>query len=315
MRQIPLWIVLGLVAVLAACGEQSDQAESTAEYGQAATANFAEQIPTARLSSDDGYAVAEDTAYTVKTASAQPNDATPSRGVADPAIERKVIYNAHVDLVVDDFTPMTQSVRQVVSKHDGYIASSSVTGSAGESRSAQWQIRVPVGRYDAMLADLEALGKVRRTQSTSQEVTAEYVDLQARIRSKQLEETRLLAHLEEAVKLEDTLLIERELTRVRGEVERLQGRLNLLADLTSMSTITLDVEEIENYIPPIHAEPTYTTQLGRAWSGSITAMGTFFTNLSVVLVAIVPWLIVVVPLALIGYLVLHRYRRGAKAAV
>jgi len=264
--------------------------------------------------SDYGYAEMNETLYTVHTAEDGSTLTRTTTGVADPAVQRRVIYNAHVDLVVDDFGPMSQSVRQVVSKHSAYIAASNLSGSAGAARSAQWEIRVPVDKYDAMLADLEALGQVREIRSSSQEVTAEFVDLQARIKTKELEEQRLHAHLENAIKLDDTLRIEQELSRVRGEVERLQGRLKVLADLSSMSTITLEIEEIENYIPPIHAEPTFMTQLGRAWSSSVAGLGDFLTALSVVLVSITPWLVIIVPTTLVGYIVLHRHRRMAKAA-
>lgn len=227
------------------------------------------------------------------------------------AVDRKVIHNARVDLVVDDFDPVGGQVRALVLQHGGYIASSQIAGSAGEPRTGRWTIRVPVGAYDALLAESEGIGQVREMESSSQEVTAEFVDLQARIRSKSSEEERLLEHLEEALNLDNTLRIERELTRVRGEIERLQGRLTLLGDLASLSTVTLTVSEIKDYAPAPTQEPGYTAQLGRAWAGSVVGLGDFLTALSVVLVTLMPWLVLIGPAMLLGFIVLRRSRRSA----
>ena len=84
----------------------------------------------------------------------------------------------------------------------------------------------------------------------------EYYDLEARIKNKQQEETRLLKHLADSTgKLEDILAVERELTRVRGEIEQMQGRIRYLGNLSALSTVTLNVTEVRNYTPPVH--PTF----------------------------------------------------------
>ena len=209
---------------------------------------------------------------------------------------RKIIFTAEVRLVVDAFEGAAQQVRDLANRHGGFVARSSIQGSEGEPRRGDWTLRIPSSQYDAFLEGSQALGQVRGVSSDSQEVTAEYVDLEARLRNLAKEESRLHTHLDESTKsLKDILAVEREIARVRGETERLQGRLNVLKDLTGLSTVTLSIEEIKNYIPEPTEEPSFATQIARTWSGSIDTVGGFFTKASLVTVGFVPWLAVILP--------------------
>ena len=88
------------------------------------------------------------------------------------------------------------------------------------------------------------LAELQNRNEDSQEVTAEFYDVQVRIRNKQREEERLLEHLADSTgDLEDILTVEKEIARVRTEVEQLQGRLRVLQDQTSLSTVTLRIHD------------------------------------------------------------------------
>jgi hypothetical protein len=223
------------------------------------------------------------------------------------ASKRKIVYRAQVDLVVEEFTPLPERIEAAVKDHGGFISASTVTGSPGTPRSGRWTIRVPVDQFAGFLAAARQLGEVRSIHSTSDDVTAEYYDIEARIRNKQQEEERLLKLLAEATgKLEEILTVERELSRVRGEVEQAQGRMRMLKDVTELTTVTVSVTEIKNYVP--EQAPTYGTRVRRAWDSSSAALVRTLQALSLVAVALVPWLPVpLVPLLLI--LIARRLRR------
>jgi len=190
--------------------------------------------------------------------------------------------------------------------HGGFVSASHVTGSPGRPRSGRWTVRVPVDRFGEFLAALRPLGEVRSINSTSDDVTAEFYDIEARIRNKQQEEDRLLKLLAEATgKLEEVLAVERELSRVRGEIEQAQGRLRMLKDVTELTTVTVSVTEIKNYVP--EEAPTYMTRLRRAFTSSTAAAVATAQTLSLVAVALVPWL--PVPLVLVLAIVLLRRLR------
>ena len=84
----------------------------------------------------------------------------------------------------------------------------------------------------------------QKNTTDSQDVTEEYYDVEARIKNKRVEEERLLKHLEQSTgKLEDILKVEKEISRVRGEIERQQGRLQYLDKLSALTTVTITLHE------------------------------------------------------------------------
>jgi len=231
-----------------------------------------------------------------------------NRSATEPdASKRRIVYRADVDLVVEQFEPLPEQIEAAVKQHGGFVSASNITGSPGQPRSGRWTIRVPVDRFDEILAAVRQLGEVRSINSTSDDVTAEFFDIEARIRNKQQEEERLLKLLADATgKLEEILAVERELSRVRGEIEQAQGRLRMLKDVTELSTVTLNVTEIKNYVP--EQAPTYVTRVRRALAASTTTFVSTVQAVSLVAVALVPWLPVPLTLVLI-VLAIRRLRR------
>lgn len=226
---------------------------------------------------------------------------------AQPGAQRHIIYRAEVDLVVEQFDPLPEQIETAVRQHDGFVSASSLTGSPGRPRSGRWTVRVPVDRFHEFLAAVRLLGEARNVTATSDDVTAEFYDIEARIRNKQQEEQRLLELLADATgKLEEVLAVERELSRVRGEIEQAQGRLRMLKDVTELTTVTVTVTEIENYVP--EAAPTYLTRVRRAWAYSTSAAVATAQTLSLMAVALVPWL----PVPLVVVLLVWALRRGRR---
>src|SRR5262249_57907417 len=96
-------------------------------------------------------------------------------------------------------------------------------------------------------------------------------DMEARIKNKKAEEKTLTKILEERTgKLEEVLKVEVELSRVRGEIEQLEGKIRVLENLSSLATLTLNVREREKYEPPAPIVASFGTQVSRTWDGSIT---------------------------------------------
>lgn len=202
---------------------------------------------------------------------------------------RKIIYTATVELAVEDFTGTPERVAELARKFDGYLAGSNLSGETGESRRGSWTIRVPVERFEEFVKSAKGLGEVMRATTDSRDVSEEYYDVEARIRNKTKEEERLIALLEERPgKLEDVIAIERELSRVREELERMQGRMRVLADMTSLTTVELSIVEIRNYQPAEAA--TLATQVRRTWDGSLASLVSAGKATLLTAVAVAPWL-------------------------
>src|SRR5437867_1108146 len=103
--------------------------------------------------------------------------------------------------------------------------------------------RVPAPRFADVLAQVEELGHVQQRRISGQDVTEEYVDLQARIRNLERYEQRLLAFADRAAKVSDLLAIEQELARVRGEIEMLTGRARYLDRQVDLASIQVSAHE------------------------------------------------------------------------
>lgn len=230
------------------------------------------------------------------------------------ALQRKIIYTADAELVVEDFSSVPSQVEALAERFDAYVASSNVTGSPGRPRSGQWTIRVPAERYDEFLRAVEELGEVHRLSSDSQDVTEEYYDVQARIRNKKQTEQRLLKQLEEATgELKEILEVERELDRVREKIEQMEGRMRVLDNLTTLTTVNLSITEIKDYVPEL--APTYGTRVRRAFSASINTLVSTAKSLSIAVIAALPWLgVLLVPLGLLVLALRARRNRRRRAA-
>jgi hypothetical protein len=206
-------------------------------------------------------------------------------------LQRKIIYTAEVSLVVDKLSPAQQRLSALVRQYDGYIAQSNIGGQSGSPRTATWKIRVPVTGYQNFLDALTKIGEVQTVSSNSSDVSEEYYDIEARLRNKRVEEKRLLEHLNRSTaKLSDILQVEREISRVRGEIEQMTGRLRVLADLTSLTTISVTIQEIKNYVPP--APPTFTTEITRTFQTSLGALVNSGKALLLAIIGLLPWLLV-----------------------
>ncbi len=223
---------------------------------------------------------------TAPGAAEEPKDAVPT---VQP---RKIIYNAQVKLVVEDLSTVVDNLTALIKAHGGYVAETDLSGSAGGQRRGMWKVRVPVDRFDAFLGAVAKLGELQQNHVDSQDVTQEFYDIEARIANKQQEEKRLLKHLGESTgNLEDILAVEREISRVRGEIEQGQGRLRYLANVSALSTVTVTASELRDYTPPI--SPTFSTQVGRTFFNSVQLLVDFGKGLMLLVVAGLPWLPVV----------------------
>lgn len=222
--------------------------------------------------------------------------------------ERKLVYRAEVWLNVERFDAIPSRVEELAARFDGFVAEARIRGAARDRRQGSWTLRVPADRFNPFLAALGELGEVVDLHRGSQDVTAESVDLDARLRNAIAQEQRLLAVLSEATgNLEEILAVEKELARVREELERMQSRQKLLQEQVALSTITLTIEEMKAFFP--NESASYAAKVRRTLEISLTTLATTLQDLSLVFVALLPWLVaVLLPLGLLTLLV-RRWRR------
>ena len=155
---------------------------------------------------------------------------------------RKIVRSGSISLIVGDVLNSVSRIETIARISGGYVQSSSIARTDSDVRQATLRLSVPADHLDDVRSKLRAISaKVDSEQVQSQEVTAEYTDLQSSLRNFHAEEQQYLAIMQRAGTIRDTLEVARSLADVRGRIEHTQGRLNLIDHEAAMSTLDVSV--------------------------------------------------------------------------
>ena len=152
--------------------------------------------------------------------------------------DRRIISTANTTLTVDNVEAAVSQVRVIAESLGGFVGTLNSSGS-NEQHQAQIVIRVPGPQFFAAIDRIEALGEVRQRNVGTEDVTTDFIDLEARLKSSQRQEESLLSLLGRTETISDIINLERELTRIRSDVERLQGQINFLQGRVDLATIAV----------------------------------------------------------------------------
>lgn len=160
-----------------------------------------------------------------------------------PTVGPSVIKTGYLKLTVgeDGFSEATQDAVALAGRYSGFVLSTSIEGQ--DSRSGTLVIRVPSDRFEEFVNEVKDLGEVRSESISGQDVTQEFVDLEARLRNLRAQEAVLLRLFDKATTVAATIRVQSELGRVQLESEQLRGRLRYLEDQTSLATLSVSVAE------------------------------------------------------------------------
>lgn len=201
--------------------------------------------------------------------------------------DRMIIRTADISLVVEDVINAREEIAQLASSLGGYVVSSRISGRE-EDRRGNISIRVPDEKLELALSELRNLAvRVTSEHVSSQDITEEYIDLEARLKNAQATEAQYLALLDKAQDVEDILRIYESLSRIRSEIEQLKGRMQYLERASDMSLIEVSLEAETSAKPLIRAGWNFLEILKSAVRG-ITTFGQ-------VIVTIIIWLVLFSP--------------------
>jgi len=225
--------------------------------------------------------------------------ASAAESAAQPG--RKVIRNGSLELLVNDVGQSTTKISAIVNQAGGYVEKSTQTNSGGHS--ASMTVRGPAARLDQLMGEVKAVATtVDREGVEARDVTREYIDLDARLRNAQAEESQYLLILKRASTIKDTLDVTEKLGDVRGRIEQMQGDMKFLRAQIDMSSLEISLRaESDAAVAGIHWRPLRKAKVavgemisGLAdWADSVIA---FFINLPL----IGAWLVSIVILVLVA---------------
>ena len=227
--------------------------------------------------------------------------------------QRQLIRTGDIELRVNDTEAAGESVREIAAERDGFVAASN--REVNERHNETWRterivIRVPGESFDGAVAEVEALGEVRSSETRTEDVTDQLVDLEARLENLRAERDRLRGLYEQANETDDVLAVQQELADVQEEIERLEAKKASLERDVAYSTITVRLTEE----PPDPPEPDperawYETSAVSAFLQSISGVTRTLRAMFVAAAYVAPYVIVFgTPLA--GLVALRRYRGG-----
>lgn len=272
----------------------------------------------AACSADRGFSLAKNEAAPASAASVEapaedqaPGQAPGQDGQPAAAVGLKLIRTAQLDLLIEDYDVARPAIERILAAAGGMLSGADISH-YGAFLSASLTLRVPAESLDRVLAELRALGKIEHEGLGTEDVTRQYVDTDARLRNLTQTETRLRTLLEtQTGNLSSILEVEREITRVRGEIEVLTSQLQQLDERVALSTIRLGLRE---EAPDIVHEPDDMWKPMRALGRnalvilevSLGALVSFLAALATGVLYLLPWL---VPVAVVLALK-PRWRRG-----
>ena len=225
----------------------------------------------------------------------------------DAAQERIIIRSAEMGIVVVDTEAAMNSIAGMVTENGGWVVSSNVYQYAEDSMTGNMSVRIPSDGFDSFL---EAVGRlsveVTRISTSGQDVTEEYVDLSARLENLEATADRVRNFLDEAKSVEEALEVNRELSRLEGEIEAMKGRLQYLEQSAAFSMIVIDLT------PDILSQPLEVggwQPQGVARSALETLIATLQTLIDVAIWLVIYILPLVLIIAIPAWLLIRFFRR------
>ena len=285
VRRLPVALLLPLSLACSGANESGRSSAIAASMSVAASPAPAAMARESKMADQSAVAGVADATGQIKT-----------EGTA-PTIPSMIIRNGTASVQVDSLELAILAVQNMAKAFGGFVGNTSLSSGEFELRSATIELKIPSARFEDALAGLKPIGKVESVSSTAEDVGEEFVDVSARVANASRLEERLITLLATRTgKLEDVLAVERELARVREEIERYEGRIRFLKTRVAISTLTVTVHEKAPLVSATPGENILLNAFKDAWrnfvrfvAGFISMLGVIIPTLALVVLVIFGW--------------------------
>jgi hypothetical protein len=231
---------------------------------------------------------------------------------APQTAERKIIRNANLTIEVSSPAETQPKIASIAASHQGFVVTTEATQRTDDDRTKPMAtvtlvVRVPAAQFNQAIIEIRAAGiRVVQEKMTGQDVTEEFMDLEARVKNQKALETQFIEIMKRAGTVEDALNVQTELANVRTEIEKLEGRRRFLENQASLSTINVTLQSPTQIVNATG----FWYKVKSAFADGVDAAAEvilFLIRAFVVLLPIV--LLIILPAGLIAKLIVGRLRR------
>jgi Domain of unknown function (DUF4349) len=299
MRRVTVWFSIAILVIICGCNLRKKPIAGTHSMPAADNEVVKQAIPEARRNVQ---LIGQGKADTIGDRIGQSEQLTSSLHSVDSAqasaqaIERKIIRNAEMTIQTDSPNDGQRKIAAIAEKHGGFVVTSESRENQGNAQSSPATTitivaRVPATKFGAAVEEIHSIGgRILREKIAGQDVTEEYIDLEARIRTKRALELQFLEIMGQARKVTDALEVQTQLAEVRTEIERLEGRRRFLENQAALSTITVT---LQTPAPLVAATTT------GFWYGVKTAFGDGIDTAAEIILGVIRFVIVMIPVLLL----------------
>ena len=311
MKYTSLLVLTASLTVLSACAPARDRVAQSSIRSDSETAKPMAQEQLRRAEINDSVAK-----QSIPTQPVSLKDAD-AANMASQAFDRKIIRNAALTVEVTSPSDSQRKIVSIAESHQGFVVTSEATQRASEDRTkpevtVNLVVRVSAAQFNQVMEEIRAVGaRVIQEKVTGQDVTEEFMDMDARIKNQKALELQFLEIMKRAGKVDDALSVQRELAEVRTEIEKLEGRRRFLENQSSLSTINVTLQ------PPMQIVNAtgFWYSVRSAFSDGFDVAADIVLFLIRAIVALLPILVLIVlPLALLVKLGVKVVRRRRPVA-
>lgn len=286
-----------LVFLISACENKSDK----------------EILPTQQSREETGKEYDNSAPMTMETQQLKKDISKTTKQQPDETIDatkRLVVKSGKMSLEVDKYDEAEIKITEITNKYGGNISNSSSSMSSSGKKQGTITVRIPADKFDAFVPEVSQIGKVMSQNINASDVTEEYIDLEARLKTQKELEQRLYDLLNtKSSGLSDILEIEDKLADVRSKIESTEGRMKYLMSQASFSTLAISVYE------PNLLETTsgggFFSEIWDAIVSGLRGLTGVIKFLIIAFIALLPFLII----AYIIYIIIRRKIRKKKQTV
>lgn len=234
--------------------------------------------------------------------------------------DKKIIKSAEISIEVYDFETTMNNLKSMAQTTGGYVENTNTyinyndTVKNVQLKSGNVKLRIPTDKFSSIISDIASMGKVISNNESNEDITTQYVDTESILKAKKLEEERLLKLIDQAQTVEDLILLEERLSKVRADLEIYNGRINNWDRLIDLAAINVSVTQVKELAIDTQ-NSNLSTRIKEGFIKSINTLRDTVENIVVWTAEALPVIIIFIILVLIIfiiYLLIKRYKKRKK---